>query len=315
MLALSRGRRLAIGLLLLLSINSAYLLLIHTDALPQQAITDIVWQLRLPRLLTAISVGAILAVCGTAMQAQFRNPLADPGLVGVAGGAGLGAAFAIALHSPAAVVAIAAFAGALGANVLAQFLNQQQQPQSLLLAGVAINALSGAILAVLFSLVSDPVLRSIQFWLLGSFAYTSLAQAIMLWGISVAVCGYFLRRATALNVLLLGSAQAYALGLDVKREQQSLNLVVACGVGGAVAMTGMVGFIGLMVPHILRRCGIGHHRQLIPLAALAGGGLALAADTVAQYCAPPLDLPVGAMTSLAGAPFFLYLLRQQQRPC
>ena len=315
MLSLSRSRRFAFGLLLFLLINSAYLLLIDTASLPRHAVSDIVWQLRLPRLLTAISVGAILAVCGTAMQAQFRNPLADPGLVGVAGGAGLGAALAIALHGPAAVVAITAFAGALGANVLAQFLNQQQQPQYLLLAGVAINALSGAILAVLFSLVPDPILRSIQFWLLGSFAYASLPQAVALCGLSLVVGGYFLRRASSLNVLLLGAAQAYALGLDVKREQQRLNLVVACGVGGAVAMTGMVGFIGLMVPHILRRCGIGHHRQLIPLAALAGAGLALAADSVAQYSAPPLDLPVGAMTSLAGAPFFLYLLRQQQRPC
>lgn len=274
---------------------------------------SIVLELRAPRLIGALAAGSVLASCGAAMQAQFRNPLAEPGLVGVSAGAGLGAAIALTVKLPVAGVCFASFGGALAASLVAQKLVGQRAASSdLLLAGIAINALAGALLTLVISVVDDTSLRTVTFWLLGSLSLVDWPMAILLAGLA-ALCGVLLsRRWQACNVLLLGEKAAFHAGLDVMQEKRRLNLLVALAVGMTVALTGTIGFIGLIVPHIVRRLSGGSYQTLLPLAALAGGVVLAAADLAARLVLAPAELPIGAITSLAGAPFFLWLLRQRR---
>lgn len=277
----------------------------------------ILTSLRLPRALVAIAVGAGLAVAGAALQGLFRNPLADPGLVGVSAGAALGAALAIALEPrlpgvPAGFAQPAlAFAGGLAATWLVHRLARvrgQTSVVGLLLSGIAVGALSSAAIGLMSYLADDRQLRDLSLWLLGGLGGASRDVALVLVP-CVALAGALLwRRARALDALLLGEAEAFHLGVDVERLRRGVVTEVALAVGVCVAFTGMIGFVGLLVPHLLRGLVGPRHRALLPAAALGGAGLLLVADATARTVLAPAELPVGILTAMLGAPVFLTLL-------
>jgi iron complex transport system permease protein len=280
----------------------------------------ILGQIRLPRTLLGIAVGAVLALSGVAMQGLFRNPLADPGLVGVSGGAALGAAIAIVGTSmlgglpPAIepyVLSVCAFVGGLLVTAVVYRFgrsNGQTNVATMLLAGVALTAMSGAGVGLFTYLADDATLRSLTFWNLGSLNGASYQR---LWPLLIVVVGVALwlpRRASALNAMLLGESEARHLGFDVERIKLELVLCTALGVGAAVAAAGLIGFIGLVVPHLMRLLVGPDHRVLLPASLLAGAGLLLLADLIARLLLAPAELPIGIVTALIGAPFFLFLL-------
>lgn len=280
----------------------------------------ILGQIRLPRTLLGLTVGAVLALSGVAMQGLFRNPLADPGLVGVSSGAALGAAIALvggaALGGlPEAIapylLSFCAFVGGLGVTALVYRLGRQDGQTSvttMLLAGIALNALAFACVGLFTYLADDATLRTLTFWNLGSLNGASYARLWPLLLVTVGVALWLPRRAAALNALLLGESEARHLGFEVERLKRELVLCTALGVGAAVAAAGMIGFIGLVVPHLIRLLVGPDHRVLLPASALAGASLLLGADLVARLALAPAELPIGIVTALLGAPFFLYLL-------
>lgn len=280
----------------------------------------IVGQIRLPRALLGLCVGAVLALSGVAMQGLFRNPLADPGLIGVSSGAALGAALAIVggaafggLPSALApyLLSACAFAGGLGVTALVYRLGRrdgQTSVATMLLAGIALTALAGAAIGLFTYLADDVTLRTLTFWNLGSLNGASYARLWPLLLVTAAVALWLPRRARALNALLLGESEARHLGFAVERLKRELVFCTALGVGAAVAAAGMIGFIGLVVPHLMRLLVGPDHRLLLPASALAGASLLLLADLLARLLLAPAELPIGIVTALLGAPFFIYLL-------
>ncbi|HKM38584.1 MAG TPA: iron chelate uptake ABC transporter family permease subunit [Thiopseudomonas sp.] len=291
---------------------------VSTPALEQAQL--IISQVRLPRALLGLSVGAVLALSGVAMQGLFRNPLADPGLIGVSSGAALGAAVAIVggallggideAWSPY-VLSLCAFAGGLGITALVYRLGRrdgQTHVATMLLAGIALAALAGSAIGLFTYLADDATLRTLTFWNLGSLNGASYARLWPLLLITMAVALWLPRRAKALNALLLGESEARHLGFAVEKLKRELVFCTALGVGAAVAAAGMIGFIGLVVPHVLRLAVGPDHRVLLPASALVGASLLLFADLAARLTLAPAELPIGIVTALIGAPFFLYLL-------
>ena len=280
----------------------------------------IVGQIRLPRALLGLCVGAVLALSGVAMQGLFRNPLADPGLIGVSSGAALGAALALVggaafggLPSALApyLLSACAFAGGLGVTTLVYRLGRrdgQTSVATMLLAGIALTALAGAAIGLFTYLADDATLRTLTFWNLGSLNGASYARLWPLLLVTAAVALWLPRRAQALNALLLGESEARHLGFAVERLKRELVFCTALGVGAAVAAAGMIGFIGLVVPHLMRLLVGPDHRLLLPASALAGASLLLLADLLARLLLAPAELPIGIVTALLGAPFFIYLL-------
>lgn len=289
------------------------------DASVQQA-ELILSQIRMPRTLLGLAVGMVLALCGVAMQGLFRNPLADPGLVGVSSGAALGAAVAIVGGAafgglPEAfapyLLSACAFVGGLLVTALVYRLGRrdgQTNVATMLLAGIALTALAGASIGLFTYLADDATLRALTFWNLGSLNGASYARLWPLLLATLAVALWLPRRARALNALLLGESEARHLGFDVERLKRELVFCTALGVGAAVAAAGLIGFIGLVVPHLMRLLVGPDHRLLLPASALAGASLLLLADLVARLALAPAELPIGIVTALIGAPFFLYLL-------
>ncbi|NNB97029.1 iron ABC transporter permease [Corallococcus exiguus] len=279
--------------------------------------------LRLPRMLMAVMVGGVLATTGAALQALFRNPLVEPGLLGTSSGAALGAVLAIVLDVTLAahvgpfrmlVVPGAAFLGALAATVLALRLGTgggRTDTPRVLLAGVAVSAGAFAGMGLLTHAASDAQLRTITFWSLGSLGGASWetvgAAAIPL----VVTLGLLLSEARALNLMLLGEREAWHLGVDVERLKRKLILAAALGVGAAVSFCGMIGFVGLLVPALLRIALGPDHRRLLAASALSGASLLLAADLLARTLSSPSELPVGALTSVLGVPAFIGLLARK----
>ncbi|MFC0711269.1 FecCD family ABC transporter permease [Azorhizophilus paspali] len=280
----------------------------------------IVGQIRLPRTLLGLAVGSVLALSGVAMQALFRNPLADPGLIGVSSGAALGAALAIVAgvgESPEAspyLLSASAFAGGLAVTALVYRLGRRDgrtRVATMLLAGLALGALAGAAVGLCGYLADDTALRRLTFWNLGSLSGASYAR---LWPLLLATLGVALwlpRRAGALNALLLGESEARHLGFDVEWLKRELVFCTALGVGAAVAAAGLIGFVGLLVPHLLRLLCGPDHRLLLPAAMLGGASLLLFADLLARLLLAPAELPLGIVTALLGAPFFIWLLRRE----
>jgi iron complex transport system permease protein len=280
----------------------------------------ILGQIRLPRSLLGLCVGAVLALSGVAMQGLFRNPLADPGLVGVAGGAALGAAIAIVGGSmigglPPALapylLSICAFTGGLIVTAVVYRFGRrdgQTHVATMLLAGVALTAMSGAGVGLFTYLADDATLRSLTFWNLGSLNGASYPRLWPLLLVTLGVALWLPRRADALNALLLGESEALHLGFNVERIKLELVLCTALGVGAAVAAAGLIGFIGLVVPHLMRLLVGPDHRVLLPASLLAGASLLLLADLAARLVLAPAELPIGIITALLGGPFFLYLL-------
>ena len=291
---------------------------INGDGLEQAEL--ILGQIRLPRTLLGLAVGGVLALSGVAMQGLFRNPLADPGLVGVSSGASLGAAIAIVGGSsfgglPDAfgpyLLSICAFLGGLGVTALVYRLgrrNGQTSVAVMLLAGIALTALAGSTVGLFTYLADDATLRTLTFWNLGSLNGASYTRLWPLLFVTVAVSLWLPRRASALNALLLGESEANHLGINVEGLKRELVFCTALGVGAAVAAAGMIGFVGLVVPHLVRLLAGPDHRVLLPASVLAGAALLLFADLIARLALAPAEMPIGIVTAFLGAPFFLYLL-------
>lgn len=270
----------------------------------------IIFELRLPRTLLAMAAGAALAVGGVVMQTLFRNPLAEPGLVGVSAGASMGAVVALWLgFNGFAVTSASAWLGALVASWLAWWVAKRNpMPSQLLLAGVAINALVMSLVSLLMSLSDDQTLRSIVFWSLGSLARAQLEPVLAVGFLVMVVLFGLQRQSQSLNALLLGSHQARHVGLNVDRFRTQLIVITALLVAPVVALTGVISFVGLVVPNLLRlRMGT-DHRGLLPAAACFGAIAVLLADLLCRVIVQPAELPVGVITSLVGAPFFIYML-------
>ncbi|MDP4021025.1 iron ABC transporter permease [Methylobacterium sp. NEAU 140] len=288
----------------------------------------VVLNIRLPRTLLGLLVGAGLAVSGALMQGLFRNPLADPALVGVSAGAGLAAASVIVLgdrllHAlglpgplPYAVLPAGAFLGGLTATLGLYAVATRAGRTSvatMLLAGIALGALGGALTGLLVFASDDRQLRDLTFWTLGSLGGASWAKvaatAPLILPVLVAVP--FLGR--GLNALVLGEAEAFHLGVPVERLKRAVILLVAVSVGASVAAAGVIGFLGLVVPHMLRLAIGPEHRRLLPACALLGGALLVLADIAARLAVAPAELPIGIVTALVGAPVFLWMLLGRAR--
>ncbi|MFN3580789.1 MAG: FecCD family ABC transporter permease [Pseudomonas sp.] len=286
----------------------------------------IIEYIRLPRTLMGLLVGATLALTGAVMQGLFRNPLADPGLIGVSSGAALGAAVVIVLGGwlfsalptgllPYATV-LGAFLGGVATTLLVYRLGQTAQGTSvasMLLAGIAIAAISGAFIGLLSYIADDSMLRTLTFWNMGSLGSANYERVGVLALCCALVWWRLPRQAKALNALLLGESEARHLGVDVERVKRELILLTALGVGACVAAAGLIGFVGLVVPHLVRLMLGADHRRVLPATMLLGGGLLLLADVVARLVIAPAELPIGILTSLLGGPFFLVLLLRAQR--
>lgn len=277
--------------------------------------------IRLPRVCLGIMVGAGLAVAGASMQGMFRNPLADPGLIGVSGGAALAAVAVIVLgaragaHLPPtlqlAVLPLAAFAGGFAVTLLVYRLSRaggHTATGTMLLAGIAVNAFAGACIGLMTFISTDAQLRSITFWSLGSLGGATWTSVLVVMPFIIIPVLLLPRLARSLNALLLGEAEAKHLGVDTERVKRAAIILTAMAVGASVAVAGIIGFVGLVVPHLLRLSLGPDHRTLLPGAALLGAALLVGADTVARSVVIPAELPIGIVTALVGAPFFLWLL-------
>lgn len=285
---------------------------------------DIFWHIRAPRLVMAVLTGAALGMSGALVQGLFRNPLADPGLIGVSSGAALGAGIAIVFgpHLPLALrdtlgvwpMMACAFLGGLLVTALVWQLSRargQVHTPLLLLVGVAINALASAGLGLLSHLASDIQLRTLTFWLLGSLGGSQWQGTLACAVVVLAVLCIAPSQARALNAMALGEAQARLMGVPVDKVQRHCVLWVALAVGAVTALTGMVGFIGLLAPHAVRLLAGPDHRIVLPASAAMGAVLVLLADTIARTAFAPADLPLGVLTGLIGAPAFLWMLRHR----
>ncbi|MDF3072955.1 MAG: transport system permease protein [Alphaproteobacteria bacterium] len=287
----------------------------------------VVLGIRLPRVIQGIMVGAGLALSGALMQGLFRNPLADPGLIGISSGAALMAAAAIVMGAPVIlwlalpkavmpfVLPVAAFAGGLVATLLIHQLARRDgetEIATMLLAGVAVAAICMAGIGYLSFLSDDRQLRDITFWTLGSLGGSSwrsvLATAIFL--LPVLAAAPLL--ANTLNALILGEREAGHLGINVERHKKLIIAVSALAVGASVAASGIIGFVGLVVPHLARLMLGADHRYVLPGAALLGAALMLVCDLVARVVVAPAELPIGVVMSALGGPFFLWMLRQRR---
>lgn len=283
-------------------------------------------QIRLPRLVAGALVGAALAVSGALMQGLFRNPLADPGLVGTGAGASLGAVLAIVLGGflPAAVLAplgaalvpLAAFGGGWAVTLLLWHLARtggQTSVATLLLAGIALAALAGAATGILIQMADDRQLRDLTFWGMGSLSGVGWRGLAMAAPLILPVLLLAPRLGRGLNALALGEGAAHHLGIEVETLKRRTILAVAAATGAAVALAGGIGFVGIVVPHLLRLAGGPDHRRLLPRAALLGAALLIGADMLARSLTPPAELPIGIITACLGAPVFLWILLRRAR--
>ena len=288
-------------------------------------VSTILFDIRLPRILLAICVGAVLASTGAVMQGLFRNPLADPSLIGVSSGASVGASLMIVaaggfIHSGAllglSLVAVGAFIGGFVATLLVYRLATSgigTSVTTMLLAGIAIAAIAGALNSLLTYFSDNDMLRQISLWQMGNLSGASWTKVSIMAAVALLLLALFPKDSHALNALLLGESEARHLGVDVQAVKRRLILLTALGVGVCVALAGLVGFVGLIIPHIVRLAIGPDHRWLIPASALAGATLLVFADSLARVVVVPAELPTGILTALLGAPFFVALLLQQRK--
>lgn len=287
----------------------------------------IVLAIRLPRLLLGLSVGAALAVSGAVMQGLFRNPLADPGLIGVSSGASLAAAVAIVLGDkllaggpgntvPFAYVPPAAFFGALAATFTLYAIARREGSTSIavmLLAGVALAAVSGAGTGWMAFLSDDRQLRDLTFWSLGSLGGATWTKVMAVVPMIAAALAFTPFLARGLNAMALGESEAYHLGIDLQRLKTVAITLVSVSVGAAVAASGLIGFVGIVVPHALRLIVGPDYRLLLPASALLGAAFLTFADVCARTIVAPAEIPIGILTATVGGPFFLWLLLRRKQ--
>lgn len=287
---------------------------------------SVFWIIRLARVAMALLIGSTLAVCGAAMQGLFRNPLADPALIGISSSASAAAVVMIVLGGRLfsgfqSVLGqyslnIATFGGALVSTVLVYRIARQQGKTNvsiMLLAGIAINALSGALTSFVTLAANDQQLRSVTFWMMGSLGGANWISVLGILPFCAACIIGLPMLSRQLNAFTLGESDAAYLGIRVERLKNIVMLLCAMGVGASVAVAGVIGFIGLVVPHIIRMAIGPEHRRLLFASALSGALLLVLADLMSRTIAAPIEVPIGIITALGGGPFFLYLLLKEKR--
>ena len=286
------------------------------DAPGQGALHDIVWLLRMPRILMAACIGAGLATSGVIMQAIVKNPLADPYILGVSSGASLGATAAILLGIGVSLgenfVGISAFIGAFAISLAIVFIANmggRANAVKLLLAGMALSAVCSAFSSFIVYFANDKDgIQSITYWLMGSMAGAKWSTLQVMIPMSIVIPLFFYTQSKILNLMLLGDDTAITLGVDLHRYRQTYLLVSALLVGFAVYAAGMIGFVGLIVPHVSRMLVGADHRRLLPIAALSGAIFLVWADVLCRIIIPQTELPIGILISMIGAPCFIYLM-------
>ena len=321
------------------SINAQQLLHLLPSLLTDAAIDDpslaslqiIITDIRLPRTLLAWLVGAGLAISGAAMQGLFRNPLADPSIIGVTSGASLGASIAVVVIANGiggveqwgglSILVMGAFIGGLLAVLIVYRLSTASSDgvtsnstsvATMLLVGIAITALAGAGNSLLAYIADNDTMRSMSLWSMGGLDAASELRVILAGSIIVPAIFLLMCFSRQLDAMLLGESEARHLGVDVQRVKWALIIIVAIAVASSVALAGVIGFVGLVVPHMLRMLIGPSHRRLLPYSALAGGLMLVAADIVARVIVSPAEMPVGVITAILGAPLFIILLRQRR---
>ncbi|HEX9180517.1 MAG TPA: iron ABC transporter permease [Burkholderiales bacterium] len=315
-------RLLLLALLALFTLASLALSLLHGSAdLPAERVLralagdgeaverDIVWRLRLPRAAAAFACGALLAQAGALLQVLLRNPLADPYVLGISGGAAVGSLLAMLLGLGAAGTGAGALAGALAVVALVfalSFRAGDWNVYRLLLTGVVISAGCGALVSLLLTLAPAAGVKGMLFWLMGDLAYAG--SPLVAWGVLAALTVLGQVFAGSLNVLSLGPLKARTLGVAVLPLQAGIYFAASLGTASAVLLGGTIGFVGLLAPHALRLLGVTDYRWLLPCALLLGGSFLTLADTAARTFWAPLQLPVGVLTALLGVPLLLLLL-------
>ena len=286
------------------------------DAPGQGPLHDIVWLLRMPRILMAACIGAGLATSGVIMQAIVKNPLADPYILGVSSGASLGATAAILLGIGVSLgenfVGISAFIGAFAISLAIVFIANmggRANAVKLLLAGMALSAVCSAFSSFIVYFANDKDgIQSITYWLMGSMAGAKWSTLQVMIPMSIVIPLFFYTQSKILNLMLLGDDTAITLGVDLHRYRQVYLLVSALLVGFAVYAAGMIGFVGLIVPHVSRMLVGADHRRLLPIAALSGAIFLVWADVLCRIIIPQTELPIGILISMIGAPCFIYLM-------
>jgi len=299
---------LALAITLLLALGTGEQWINPFDAGGQDAV--ILWDLRLPRLLIAFAVGGLLALAGAWFQVLLGNPLAEPYVLGVAGSASVGAVSALILMPESAMaMSVGAFAGAwIGISVVMAFA--RLGPGRMLLAGVVLAAFWSALLALLLALLPKAGLGLAFAWMMGDLSHSDIPVPILLAGwVAALSCGLLLAR--SLDALLLGERHAEALGVEVKRLRWQLLLLASAVTAIAVTAAGTIGFIGLVIPHLMRLVFGSLHRAVLPASAIGGGLLLVLADTAARSMIAPAELPVGVLTAIIGVPVFLFLLMRR----
>jgi iron complex transport system permease protein len=279
----------------------------------------VLWTIRLPRVLLSLLVGAALGVSGAALQGVFRNPLADPGLIGVSSGGAVGAVAAIVSGFAAFgrwSIPVAAFGGAIVTTVLVFRMASRDgrvEVVTLVLCGVAVNAIAGAAIGLLVSVADDTELRDVSFWQLGSVGGATWETVAVIAPFVVVALVAIPLKARQLDLFVLGEREARHLGVRVERTRLVTIVLAALSCGASVAVAGILGFVGLIVPHLIRLVNGPSHRVLLPASALGGAALLTFADLAARTVAVPREVPLGVMTALLGSPVFLLLIRRSRR--
>lgn len=310
------------------SLNTIMRLITHpdisSDAEASRALF-ILYDIRLPRLLMGMLVGAALAVSGVIMQGFFRNPLADPGLVGVSSGAALGAVVMIVLGGTTLApvsdllgvfaLPVAAFLTGLGTTLFLYKVstrNGQTSIAGMLLSGIAIGTIANAIIGVMIFIANDNQLRDLNFWTLGSLAGANWIKVVSIAPLIALTLAISMFLSRGLNALTLGESAAHHLGINVQAFKLISIVTVAAGVGASVAVSGGIGFVGIVIPHLLRLMIGPDHRYLLPASALLGAAFLLFADAVSRVLVAPAELPIGIITATVGGPFFLFILLRRR---
>ncbi|HEV8498581.1 MAG TPA: iron ABC transporter permease [Gemmatimonadaceae bacterium] len=274
----------------------------------------VVWTLRIPRVTLAILVGAGLGMSGAALQGTMRNPLAEPYLLGVSGGAAVGAVLGLMFGLGAALLPLAAFAGAIVAVLAAFFVahaaGARGDPRVLLMAGVVVGAFANAAIMVVLANAEPNTVRNALWWMMGSVGDATWPQIAILSGYVLAGGGALLVVGRQIDVLALGEDAAAGLGLDVDAAIRRVFFIASLLAAATVSAAGLVGFVGLVVPHLVRAAGVRRHRALLVGSAITGATLVVLADLLGRVLRPPSELPLGAVTALIGVPFFLAKLRR-----
>lgn len=294
---------------------------------PTDAVHEtVLWTIRLPRLVMTVLIGAALGVSGAALQGLFRNPLVEPGLIGVSSGASLatvtvivfGTFLAIDRHSMEMSVIMSAFAfgGGLLATLGVLQIGRSMGPSTiamLILAGVAVNALCGALMGLMIFYATENELHMFMFWTLGDLGGASWKNLAIATPLLIVSTAFLMRYTNALNAIALGESEAFHMGVDVGRVKKSIIFFSALGVGAAVSLAGAIGFVGLVVPHLIRVTFHSDNKLVMPASAIGGPLLLILADMVARTFVAPAELPIGVVTALVGTPFFIFLLIRSKR--